>query len=116
MSEKELSENLRLFEIEKAESEKIKKLTLLEKRKLMLLRSYIKKPDIMFVDDIFCNLEKEESLKLLKILKIASEKTALVFACGSYSYKLLKEDINNLGFDQTLYLNFANIYKYKKRA
>ena len=113
LTEEKLSEMLNLFEIEKKETDKIKILSILEKRKLMLLRAYIKNPDIIFVDDIFYDLESKDALSLLKILNIASERSSLIFTCGVYSFKLLKAELSSFGCNQTLYLNFANLYKFE---
>lgn len=113
LSVDELQLLLKEFEINKDENVKIKKLSLLEKRKLMLLRAYIKKPDIMFVDDIFDGLEPEKMLKLLKVFNYATENVATIFASGSETFKVIGEKITKINFSKVFYLNNANYYEFK---
>lgn len=112
ISKEKLQELLELFKIECDEQVNVKRLSILDKRKLALLRSYIKNPDILFVDDIFCDLEKDSAYDLFEIFKVIVNKLTVVFACGSYSYKMLSNEICKTKFDKALYLNAANYYKY----
>ena len=112
LSTEELSELLTLFEIDADEKTKIKKLSLLEKRKLMILRAYIKKPDIVFVDDIFDELKKEDVEKLLKAFNVLTENTATILAAGSDTIKENIEQIEKIKFSKVYYLNTANYYEF----
>ena len=112
LSNEELCNLLKLFEINADEKTKVKKISLLDKRKLMLLRAYIKRPDIVFVDDIFEDIEKEEVVSLLKSFMIATENTATIFAAGSETIKAFKEDIETIKFSKVYYLNNADYYEF----
>ena len=108
-----IAELLKSFKIEADEQTKLKKLSQIDKVKLSLLRSYIKQPDILFVDDIFEQFEKEQAVSLFNTLKTSFKDTTLIFACGEHTSKMLKKEIAEFKFDKALYLNVANYYEFK---
>ncbi len=109
----ELENILKLFDINETEETKIKKLSAINKLKLSLLRSYIKKPKVLFIDDIFKPFEKDEVVLLFHILKILMKDTTTIFACSEQSFKMLYEEITGAEFTSALYLNAANFYKFE---
>lgn len=102
------------FGFVKDESEKIKNLSLLEKRKLAVIRAYLKKPNAVFVDDQFEGLNDDECLSLQKDIEILCDSdVTMVFASGGESYLKNKAFFNGLGFESVLYLGLLKSYNYK---
>ena len=56
------------FEFLANKNKKVRELTLFQKRVLCLIRAYIKQPKILFLDDIFLNLNPDEISKLKSYL------------------------------------------------
>ena len=115
LTEKELNDLLLLFNIEKSEKTKVKKLSLLEKRKLALARSYIKNSSIIFVDDPFVNLSDEECNKLNKCLELFfdNKNISVFMTSGNESYLKNKNLIESLELKNIFFLSLSNVYKYK---
>lgn len=92
----------------------IKKLSLFEKFKFCFLRTFIKNPDIIFVDDIFkSNFSQEENSELVEILKTVS-KNKLLFLCANDKSFLSNVNLfNELKWNKVLYLNNAKVSQFK---
>lgn len=93
---------------------KISKLTKFEQFKLCFLRTFIKNPRIIFIDDIMKNEFSEEEVEELKsILSFVCE-NKLTFLCVSdKSYLNNKSFYDWFGADKILYLNLATVTEYK---
>lgn len=96
-------------------NQKVKKLTLLQKRLLQIVRAMLKIPQILFLDDLFENLDREDSLKILQVYeKLFSIKNlTIVSTIGNETYKNFKESLVNFSVDKVLYLNLAEIKEFK---
>lgn len=94
---------------------KLNKLSLLEKRKLAIIRSLIKNPKVMFLDDQIDGLEKSAKQEMLDIYgKLLTNKNlTLVFALGCNSFKFLNHSNGKLLINKILYLNLASCIEYK---
>lgn len=92
----------------------IKKLSLFEKFKFCFLRTFIKNPNIIFVDDIFkSNFSQEENSELVEILKMVS-KNKLLFLCANDKSFLSNVNLfNELKWNKVLYLNNAKVSEFK---
>ena len=102
------------FGFTKDEREKIKNLSLLEKRKLAVIRAYLKKPNAVFIDDQFEGLNKEECTSLQNAINVlCSGDVTMVFASGGESYLKNRAFFNGLGFESVLYLGLLKSYNYK---
>ncbi len=82
-------------------SDKVSKLSLFEKRLFMLSRTFLKSPNILFLDDLFENLSKQEKQKMLKVYQKIFEKSDLTI-------------ISTLGEDG--YFSAKSLQKSKKMA
>ena len=92
---------------------KMKKLSEFDKIKFCLLRAFIKKSRVLFIDDIFKNdFSKEQIGELISLLKMLS-KDRLIFLCASdKTFKKHQETFDNLA-TKVLYLNRAIVREYK---
>lgn len=115
LSSQKLKELLNEFEIDKDESIKIKKLSIVEKRKLQIARSNLKKPTILFLDDQFEDLNDDETNEMFNIYKKLMQNKSLtgVFAIGDGTYKKIGIKLNDFKIDKIFYLNLAKIHEYK---
>lgn len=91
---------------------KVKKLSTFEKFKLCFLRTFIKNPDMVFIDDIFDNdFTKQEKTELIQTINLIS-KNKLMFLCASEK-SLKNEEITSQKWNKVLYLNNAKLYEFK---
>lgn len=113
-SDEEKLELLKQFGLGYELKTKIKKLSLFEKFKFCFLRTFIKNPDIIFVDDILKNnFSQEEKAELLQILKQVF-KNKLVFLCASdESFFNHNELFVEFKCNKVLYLNNAKVSQFK---
>lgn len=103
---------LKLFHIGFDADTKIKVLSQEDKIKLTLLRSYIKNPDIVFVDDIFKNISEKEKNNFVDDIKtLIRDKTAFI-AMSDSSFLKNQFLFDEIHFDKILYLNFAECRVY----
>lgn len=113
-SEEELSEILREFNLQADSKTKVKKLTLIEKRKLSIVRSFIKKPNILFLDDMFESIDEKNYDEIVNLYKQIMEKfksSMIVFCAAEKSFKLLK----NIGLAKNIdvaYMNLGNFWMF----
>lgn len=113
LSTVELKELLDKFKIDREESVKVKKLSLFEQRKLALCRSYLKNADIVFVDDQFKGLSKQEAEELFDILKLFfNNNCSVIVVLNEKSYLENAERVNNFKFNEVWFLSLATLYKY----
>lgn len=110
----EKQELLVKFKINHDLKTKVKKLSLAEKFKLCLLRTYIKNSKAVFIDDIlkydFIDEEKNDLFKLMKFIS----KDKLIFVTANVNnFKKNKSFYLEFGFDKVLYLNDAKLSKNK---
>lgn len=85
---------------------KVKKLTLFEKFKLCLLRTYVKNSRAIFVDDILKNNFSETEIgELIEILKDLSRDRLLVFASSEKSFLKCQSFFRSFDWSKVLYLN-----------
>lgn len=113
LTEVEMVELLEKFKINQKPTQKIKKLSLLEKRKLAFARAWLKVPDVWFVDDQFCGLTEEEMLEMKCVYDLIFElKTTMIFALENLTIKN-NLDYFNSKFNAVVLLNYSKIYKYK---
>ena len=114
LSESEMSALLAEFLIDREPDYKIKKLSLLEKKKLAFARAWLKNPDVLFLDDQFVGLSEDEKKDMKKLyLKFFEKGQMILFAV---SPQTLKEDIKffeKLNYGKILYLSFSKSYEYK---
>lgn len=96
-------------------NQKIKKLTLVQKRLLQIVRAMLKNPQILFIDDLFEGLENEDLLKVLQVYKklFDNKNLTIVSTIGDETYKNLRLDFNNFKLDKVIYLNLAEIKEFK---
>lgn len=113
LSDASLNAYLRLFKICGNAGTKVCQLTNEDKVKLCLVRSFVKNPNIVFLDDVLNSLQiknKDEIRDDVKML--INNKTAIV-TMSEKSYKENKEFVGELNFDKILYLNLAESKNYK---
>ena len=95
----ELEKMLVDWKIDRNVGEKVKKLTLLEKRKLSVLRSVIKNPAVMFVEDLFDGFEDSDFEEMKNVyIKLLKLNISAIFEIESETYKKDKNFFNKLGF------------------
>ncbi len=113
LTEKEQVKLLRKFLIDKEINEKVKNLSLCEKRKLAMARSYLKKPNVLFCDDLFVGLNKQEVDEIKQIYELFfKEKIMLVAAFESESVKENFKFFKTANFAKILYLSLSKGYVY----
>lgn len=114
LSEFELNELLKEFKICHDLNTKIKNLSLIEKRKLSLARTFIKNANILFFDDLLEGLNNEDSNEIIELLKkfLAQRKT-IIMASEDDSMKNNKEFFEIIKFDKIIYISFSKTYEYK---
>lgn len=85
---------------------KVKKLTLFEKFKLCFLRVLIKKPRIVFIDDVLKNnFSDDETVELFDIIELISKDCLLFFCANDTSFTDNKSLLENHHWSKILYLN-----------
>lgn len=91
----------------------VKKLSCFEKFKLCFLRTYIKSPKIIFIDDFFKNeFNAEEQKQLIETLNFVC-KDKLVFWCfGQNTFKNCKFVFDKFNFSKFFYLNLAKLHQF----
>lgn len=106
-----LGQLLSIFNISADINQKVKKLPIIDKRKLQIARAFIKKPEILFLDDQFEGLSDIDVLEMLKIYEIIFEKfnSTIICAVGDETFKKIKDKIKDFNFDNVLYLCLAKI-------
>ena len=94
---------------------KVKRLSLLNKRKLQIARALLKEPQILFLDDQFEGLRDEELDDMFEIYQKLLNKNdiTVVFAIGDETYKKLSDKLKKEDFNKITYLNLAKTYEYK---
>ena len=113
-NEEKLNSYLKTKNFSKKSNVKIKALTVCEKRILSILRSLLKNPDCIFIDDMFALLDEEdkEKIKYLYIEELAKRDTNVFFAFGDTTYKNCKDVINKLHISKVLYLFDATMVEF----
>lgn len=114
-SNNQINNFLHNWKISKCASDKIKKLSLFEKRKLAMMRAFLKSPNILFLDDQFENLNNQEKKEMAEIYSnIFDHKNATIISCiGAESYKILFSNAFDIGYDKFFYLCNGIIKNYK---
>ncbi len=113
LSDEQISEKLKGFNINIDINKKVSKLSKFEKRKLTLARSELKNPSIIFLDDNFEDLNEEESVEFEKYVnRVYERKSALVMAISDDTFINHNEFLSNLKFDNVLYLCDSELYYY----
>lgn len=114
LEEEKIRELLKLFKIDKEPKVKIKKLSLCEKRKLAMLRSYIKCSDIIFLDDQFVDLLEEEQKDIEEIYKILfnNRNTTIICTAQPDTFISKQEFFCEMKVDFVGYLNLSILTKF----
>ena len=73
LSSGELKSLFEKFDFKRDENDKINGLSLCERRKLAMIRTYLKKPNVIFFDDQFEGLDENECADLQKAIKFLFE-------------------------------------------
>lgn len=114
ISESEILNLLKTFGLNHELKLNIKKLSVFEKFKLCLLRTYLKQPKIIFIDSILSNNFNLSELDELKNILDMICYNKLVFLCASeeefLNYSQFYEWFNA---DRIFYLNLAKLTEYK---
>ena len=108
----QILKNYGLFDLKNT---KVKKLSLLNQRKLAILRSKLKKPSILFLDNQFQNLTDDESKEMLDIYKNITkneEKTTFI-ALNNIDFLKFCEELKKFNFSKILYLVDSEIIEFK---
>ena len=93
---------------------KVKKLSLFEQFKLCFLRTFIKQPSVLFIDDILKNpFSEEQREELGEILKDLSRDRLLVFSANEKSFVSNQEIFKKFSWSKVLYLNNAKLSEKK---
>ncbi len=114
LSDDKLTKLINQFGINRDLNEKVKKLSISEKRKLCLLRSILKNPDIIFLDDQFKDLSDDEIEGIKNIYKTFFEDKILsiIFALNEESFLKNKDFFCDLKVDDIVFLSQAKAYHY----
>lgn len=113
-SDEQKLELLKKFNLNFELKTKVKKLSLFEKFKLCLLRTYIKKSRAIFVDDIFKNdFSFDEKKELMQIIDEVLKDKLLVMAMSEETFSKDRALICEQDFNKVLYLNNAKITEYE---
>lgn len=117
ISKDELLNVFKKFDFDKNEDDKVKALSLCEKRVFAMIRTYLKKPRAVFVDDQFENLDAEECKRVQKAFEWLFElDTTFVITSGGSGFVKNKAFFENADFESVLYLGLLKAYKYKTIA
>ena len=114
IDENELQILLKKYNLIEDTSQKTKKLSLLNKRKLALIRSEIKQPKILFLDDQFSNLSDDEKQEMFEYYKniISNPKLSVIFALDSANYRLFVVLLKTMKISKILYLINSNLFEF----
>lgn len=104
-TEKELL--LKDFAFEQDLKTKVKKLSHVEKLKVNFARVEIKKPRVLFVDDIFKNVNPEDFEEMFGLFDRICAGTTVVFVCSNKTLKKHHQIIKLFNANKVLYLNNA---------
>lgn len=107
---------LKLFNIPFDSKVSVKRLSYEEKVKLSLLRSFIKNPNIVFVDDILKNAIDSEQFNIVQDLKMLLNNRTAVVTLSDISFNKQRDFLPEICFDKILYLNLAEGKEYKSVA
>ncbi len=110
-----LSALLNEFDIDRDLKVKVKKLSLLNKRKLQIVRAILKKPQILFLDDQFEGLSDDEIQNMFQIYQklLKMKDLTFVFTIGDETYKKLRNQLSQENFSKIVYLNLSKTYEFK---
>ena len=86
-----LEDSLEKFDLKDICNKKANELTNFERIKVVLARSFYRRPQIILIENIFTNLNEEEQLETIKILKTSffMEKTTVILWSTKEVYELL---------------------------
>lgn len=113
-SEDEKLKLLQNFKLNFTLNTKIKALNKSQKFKLCLLRSFIKKPKLLFIDNIFKHgFKKEENRELFEILNLFFEDCLIFISADNKTFVQYKEFFDLFSATKLLYLNNACVYEKK---
>ena len=114
LSDSEIEEFLKLFKIDAFAKTKVSKLSLFEKRKLALLRAWIKKPEILFLDDQFEGLTADESSIMTEIYDMffGLKDLTIIAALGAESVCQNIDYFKNLKLNKIEYVSFTKTYEF----
>ncbi len=86
-----LEDSLEKFDLKDICNKKANELTNFERIKVVLARSFYRRPQIILIENIFTNLNEEEQLETIKILKTSffMEKTTVILWSTKEIYELL---------------------------
>lgn len=115
VNDESLSALLNEFDIGCDLSVKVKRLSLLNKRKLQIVRAILKKPQILFLDDQFEGLSDDEIQNMFQIYQklLKMKDLTFVFTIGDETYKKLRNQLSQEIFNKILYLNLSKTYEFK---
>ncbi|MBQ4542067.1 MAG: ATP-binding cassette domain-containing protein [Clostridia bacterium] len=115
VNDESLSALLNEFDIDSDLKVKVKKLSLLNKRKLQIVRAILKKPQILFLDDQFEGLNNDEIQNMFQIYQklLKMKDLTFVFTIGDETYKKLRNQLSQENFSKVVYLNLSKTYEFK---
>lgn len=114
VSEEQKIKLLRKFNLNFELKAKVKKLSLFEKFKLCLLRTFIKNPKVIFVDDILKNdFSCDEKKELMQIIDELAKEKLLIMAMSDETFSRDRDLVCKQDFSKILYLNNAKITEYE---
>ena len=115
VDDESLSVLLKEFDLTCDLNVKVKKLSLLNKRKLQIARAILKKPQILFLDDQFEGLTDDEIHNMFQIYQklLKMKDMTIIFAIGDETYKKLSEEFSKETFSKIVYLNLSKTYDFK---
>lgn len=115
LEDEELTNKLKEFKINASLDTKLKKLSLFEKRKLAIIRSLIKNPNIIFLDDQFEFLQDSEIQEMLIIYDnlLENKNLTILYTLTSFAFKYFKSVNYKFKANKILYLNHAKCYEFK---
>ena len=113
-SNDEKKELLKQFNLSCDLQTNVKKLSLFEKFKFVFLRVFIKKPRIVFIDNIFENSFNDDEVKeLVEIIENVT-KDCLMFLClNEKTFKKQYSFLHGFKLANVLYLNMAMVHQVK---
>lgn len=108
--ENEIQEKLKICKLNEKLETKVKKLSILNQRKLAFARSLLKSPELVFVDDQFEKAEIDD--EFFKVFEKFLDGKTCVCTFGNESYKNCKNYLKLLKFDYIFYLYDAKFIKF----
>lgn len=117
LSNDQIDELLKNVFLNQRADTKIKKLSLLEKRKLAIARMILKNPDVIFLDDQFDGLNDFEIEEMKNLYsKVFDLNKTVFFAIGGETLKKQGGFLKSLNINKVLYLCYSKIYEYQNVA